>query len=113
MKTFDIDECAEFLKVDRKTALRLSGEGKLPGAKIGRAWVFLEDDLAEYLRAQVRIQARQRQVEAEVEMGLEKAAARTVPMMPPTPRQPGRKRREPPNLDHYKLPELVGKVAAA
>jgi excisionase family DNA binding protein len=101
MKTLDIDECAEFLKVDRKTALRLAGEGKLPGAKVGRAWVFLEDDLAEHLRAQVRIQMRQRQVEAEVGMGLEAAAAHTPSILPPS--RPGRKRRELPNLDQYNI----------
>lgn len=117
MKTFDIDECAEFLKVDRKTALRLSGEGKLPGAKIGRAWVFLEDDMADYLRAQVRIQARQRQVEAEVELNLETAAARTPSMLPPVRR--GRQKRELPNLDKYDhllpatSPKLGGEIAAA
>lgn len=99
MKTFDIDECAEFLKVDRNTALRLAGAGKLPGAKIGRAWVFLEDDVADYLRAQVRIQARQRQVEAEVELNLETASARTPSMLPP-PRR-GRQKRELPSLDKY------------
>jgi excisionase family DNA binding protein len=112
MKTLDIDECAEFLKVDRKTALRLAGEGKLPGAKVGRAWVFLEDDLAEHLRAQVRIQMRQRQVEAEAGIGLEAAAAHTPSILPPP--RPGRKRRELPNLDQYniKLPSAGTQLSA-
>ncbi|MGP1666151.1 MAG: helix-turn-helix domain-containing protein [Rhodanobacter sp.] len=52
MKTYDINETAEFLKVDRATALGLAGSGELPGAKVGRAWVFLESDLVDYLRAE-------------------------------------------------------------
>lgn len=61
MKTLDIDECAEFLKVNSATAFEMAGTGELPGARIGAAWVFLEDDLVEYLRALVRSQRRQRQ----------------------------------------------------
>jgi excisionase family DNA binding protein len=99
LKTFDIDECAEFFRVDRKTALKLAGRGELPGAKIGRAWVFLQDDLAEFLRTQVRMQMRQRQVESEVQAGLDVSAARTPSMLPPPPRS--RKRGVYPDLSHY------------
>lgn len=99
MKTFDIDQCAEFLKVDRNTALKLAGRGELPGAKIGRAWVFLEDDLAEYLRTQVRMQMRRRQVESEVQADLDASSARTPSMLPPQPR--GRKKRVDPDLSQY------------
>ncbi len=61
MKTFDIDECAEFLKVDSTTVSEMAGMGELPGARIGRGWVFLEEDLVEYVRTQVRHQRRERQ----------------------------------------------------
>lgn len=50
MRTFNVDECAQFLKIHRTTVLELAGKGELPGAKIGRAWVFLEDDLVAYVR---------------------------------------------------------------
>jgi excisionase family DNA binding protein len=56
MKTYDINETADFLKVDRSTALELAGTGEIPGAKVGRSWVFLENDLVEYLRDTVRRQ---------------------------------------------------------
>lgn len=112
MKTLDIDECAEFLKVDRTTALALAGKGDLPGAKIGRAWVFLEDDLVEYLRGRVRAQQRQRQIEADVQKGLDAAAAREATFSPPAaPARAGRKKRALPNLDA--LPHLGGQIAGS
>jgi excisionase family DNA binding protein len=61
MKTLDIDECAEFLKVNSMDVCEMVGTGELPGARIGRAWVFLEDDLVDYVRTQIRIQRRERQ----------------------------------------------------
>jgi excisionase family DNA binding protein len=64
MKTYDINEAADFLKVDRSTALELAGRGELPGAKVGRAWVFLELDLVEYLRDTVRRQTDRRREQA-------------------------------------------------
>ncbi len=63
MKTYDIHETAEFLKVDRSTALELAGCGELPGAKVGRAWVFLESDLVDYLRDKVLRQTSERREE--------------------------------------------------
>lgn len=54
MRTFDLLECADFLKVDRNKVLSLAGSGELLGAKIGRAWVFLEDDVVAYLRKQIQ-----------------------------------------------------------
>lgn len=60
MNTLDINECAEFLKINKNTASELAAKGMLPGAKIGRAWVFLEDELVEYLRSETRNQQRRR-----------------------------------------------------
>ena len=65
MRTFDIDECAVFLNINRTTASELAASGVLPGAKIGRAWVFLEDDMVEYLRAEVRKQQHERYIKAQ------------------------------------------------
>ncbi len=61
MRTLDIDECAEFLKINSDIASEMAVSGELAGARIGRACVFLEEDLVEYVRIQVRSQRRQRQ----------------------------------------------------
>ena len=60
MRSLDVDECAAYLKVDRTTVLKLAAEGVLPGAKIGRSWVFPENLLIEYLTAEVRRQQTER-----------------------------------------------------
>lgn len=61
MKTLDIDECADFLKINRTAASEMAVAGDLPGARVGSAWVFLEEDLVDYLRTLIRVQRRDRQ----------------------------------------------------
>lgn len=63
MRTLDIHECAAFLKIDECTAMKMAAKGKIKGAKVGRAWVFIEDDLAEYLRKRVDEQSALRRGE--------------------------------------------------
>ncbi len=58
--TLDLIQAAEFLRVSRETMLELADAGELFGAKIGRAWVFLESDLVDYLVAQSRQQTTAR-----------------------------------------------------
>ena len=52
MKTLNLAEAAEFLHAGEETVREKAVAGEIPGAKIGRAWVFIDIDLAEYLRAQ-------------------------------------------------------------
>jgi len=103
MKTFDIHEAADFLKIDRTTALELAGTGVLPGAKVGRAWVFMEDELVAYLRDVTRKQTQERRVDAEARSAPPGAAVTFN-----GPRRPHNRRRAPPVL-----PELPGKVTAS
>ncbi len=102
MKTYDINEAADFLKVDRATALERAASGELPGAKIGRAWVFLESDLVEYLRDKVRRQTTERKEETAL-----KERRSKEPLMYAAQPFKRRKRELP------KLPELGGEVGAA
>ena len=101
MKTYDINEAADFLKIDRSTALDLAHVGTLPGAKVGRAWVFMEDELVAYLRDVTRKQTQARRAELEVAQVIDRA------QQEPKPRRRGRSRPLP------VLPELGGEVAAA
>ncbi|MDX1838850.1 DNA-binding protein [Legionella taurinensis] len=50
MKTLDLEKAAEFLGAHKETIRRLVATGRLPGVKIGRKWIFIEQDLAMYIR---------------------------------------------------------------
>jgi excisionase family DNA binding protein len=93
METLTIEQAADKLNIERTYALKLAGLGILPGAKIGKAWVFLEDDLTEYLRNEVRRQQLLRQSQSSAE--LPEVEARIA-----SPRKPGRPRQSAlPKLD--------------
>jgi hypothetical protein len=95
MKTLDIDECAEFLKINRIAASEMAATGNLPGARIGSAWVFLEDDLVDYLRTLIRHQRRDRQ--AAVLDGRQEKGSKTddgIPVTVPSVLQSRRSRQD-------------------
>jgi len=54
MATLTLREAAALLKIHPVTLQDKSRAGEIPGAKIGRAWVFVEFDLLECIRAQYR-----------------------------------------------------------
>ena len=99
MKTYDVNEAADFLRVDRSTALDLANAGTLPGAKVGRAWVFMEDELINYLRDVTRKQTQERRAQAEALNVLRNANRERQPYL-------GRRSRPLPTL-----PELPGEIA--
>lgn len=44
-----IQEIAEYLKLNEKTAYRLASEGKLPGFKVGGSWRFKRVDIEQWI----------------------------------------------------------------
>lgn len=60
MRTLDIHEAAAKIKVHTNTVLDLAGRGVLPGAKIGRAWVFDESDVDAFIKRQIKEQSESR-----------------------------------------------------
>ncbi|MFQ6024276.1 MAG: helix-turn-helix domain-containing protein [Acidiferrobacterales bacterium] len=52
MKTLGLHEAARFLRMNPEALRQKAKAGRIPGAKPGKCWVFLEQDLAEYLRSQ-------------------------------------------------------------
>jgi excisionase family DNA binding protein len=95
--TLDLNEAANFLRISPATAQEMAAAGELPGAKIGRAWVFLLDDLIDWLREQVKIQQ-----EARKEQNI------CPSELPPLPRMDRRSRRRKPP----KLPELPSEIGS-
>ncbi|WP_059415529.1 helix-turn-helix domain-containing protein [Cupriavidus basilensis] len=99
MRTLDTNECAEFLKVCRETVLRLAQAGEIYGARIGHAWVFMEDDLVEYLRRESRRQTSERQTQSRVMTGFQTPQPTVSPI-----RRRGRSRGAPPALPEIPQP---------
>jgi len=49
--TLDLKQAAHFLRLHPEELRRRAKAGRIPGAKVGRAWIFLEEDLAAYVRS--------------------------------------------------------------
>ena len=70
MKTLSLIEAAEFLKMHREEVRRRAKSGQLPGAKLGKRWVFILDDLVEYIRSQYSSSRQALRVDSEKEVNL-------------------------------------------
>ena len=57
MKTMEIEEAAQFVKLHPVTLSEMARLGEVPAAKPGKKWVFIDVDLIEWLRANYRSQA--------------------------------------------------------
>lgn len=45
-------EVAEYLKLNEKTAYRLTSEGKLPAFKVGGSWRFQKSEIDQWIKEQ-------------------------------------------------------------
>ena len=57
--TLDLQKAARFLWMHPVTLRNKARSGEIPGAKIGKRWVFLRFDLERYIRAQYPSRALQ------------------------------------------------------
>lgn len=44
-----IDEVADYLRINKKTAYRLAADSKLPGFKVGGTWRFRRVDIEDWI----------------------------------------------------------------
>jgi hypothetical protein len=68
VKTLDLQEAAEFLRMHPEEVRSRAKRGLIPGAKTGRRWVFLEDDLAAHIRSLYSQPRQALQVTSEKEL---------------------------------------------
>jgi len=52
MKTMDLLDASKLLMLHPQTILQRARSGELPAAKPGKCWVFIEEDLINWLRQQ-------------------------------------------------------------
>ncbi len=51
-----IQEVAEYLKLNQKTAYRLASEGEIPGFKVGGSWRFKRQDIERWIAQRTKTQ---------------------------------------------------------
>src|SRR5216684_6077040 len=59
MATLTLQQAAALLKIHPVTLQDKARAGEIPGTKVGRAWVFIEIDLLEYIRSKYARRALQ------------------------------------------------------
>jgi hypothetical protein len=52
MITLNLKVAALFLNMHPQTLRAKAASGEIPGAKLSKSWVFLEEDLVQYIRSQ-------------------------------------------------------------
>ena len=60
MKPMNIDAAAEFLFMSVDTLRDLATSGEVAACKPGKAWVFLETDLLEYIQKRIQKETAER-----------------------------------------------------
>jgi len=78
MDTLTLPQAAELLKIHPVTLLNKANAGEVPGAKIGKCWVFIEIDLLEYIRSQYRLRALQGEHERNITCHSSNARTRQI-----------------------------------
>ncbi len=62
METLDLEQAANFLKVNPEVLRRKAKDGEIPGSKVGRKWVFVKEHLADFISGRYPITERKLQV---------------------------------------------------
>lgn len=96
MKTLDLNEAAAFVHLHPHTLEAKARAGAVPGAKPGKCWVFLDVDLADWLRAQYRSNKNEdiawRSTKEEISTGASgKSAVKELAKLLERPTKPPRK----------------------
>jgi hypothetical protein len=74
MNTFDLKEAAHFLKMHWQTLRTKAVAGEIPGAKISKSWVFIEEDLVRYVRSQYSVTGRASSTLGEIRYSINETA---------------------------------------
>ncbi|NDI85125.1 helix-turn-helix domain-containing protein [Undibacterium crateris] len=84
--SLNIRQCADLLHVNESTVSEMAISGEIPGAKIGRAWVFLKEDVISYLRNEISKQTAVRKKEADEKKPKEKFPESSLVMIKGAPK---------------------------
>ena len=68
MKTLTLKEAAGLLHINPEVLRQRTKAGIIPGSKPGRCWVFIEEDLINFIRSQYAVPAGQAEPVAKEEL---------------------------------------------
>lgn len=88
--TMDPAQVAALLRADPETIMQFARKGHLPGARIGKSWVFLRTDVFDFLRAKIEEETAERRKAANSDPKQLTAVL--------VPQRPARRRIAPPAL---------------
>lgn len=98
-ETMDLPDVALMLGAKPETVAQLARRGEIPGTQIGRGWIFLRENILEYLRDRImRDTLARRATECKEPEAVQKSKA--LPLALAMPRPSTRRKAPPP------LPEL-------
>lgn len=60
MNLLGLPEAAQFLRISTDTLRDLAAAGTVPAAKISKEWIFSQEDLAAYVKAEIARQTKER-----------------------------------------------------
>lgn len=98
MKTIKFNECLEILKCKRTRLLNLIHQGKVPAAKVGRSWVFIESDIYQYLRDEM---TRTQELKQQRRQITELLTRKILKEVPHAIRKRGRRRTYHPDVEFF------------
>lgn len=107
----DSEQCAALLRCTSERVEELARAGEIPGLKIGRNWLFVQDDLVTYLAEKARAEAEQRRAKRRPNtlLPLTKPRRQVPPVLPTPPFEASR-----PNAgERQKIQESSRRVLAA
>ena len=74
--TIGLEEAAALLRCHPETARRMAKAGEIPGAKIGRSWVFYRERLLEWIEARCQSGLTKGQTKEDPMIGVNPLASR-------------------------------------
>lgn len=94
LNTMNADQVAEVLGCSSKTVIEKASNGEIPGAKIGKGWIFRESDVVRYLGEEISNQTKARKNRWQKPIHNSKD-------LPLSHTGPNKRRRSPPDLSPY------------
>jgi len=91
----DLQTAAAFLGAKAETISQLARKGDLPGAQIGKGWIFLREDVLDFLRRRIAAETEARRAQ---NIRNESTAEEDNPIEPVALLQNRARRRAPPPL---------------